>query len=176
MQAKRTISPSDLLSTPDPDRFPLTAPYAADGTRRRPGAVYIRESERDQGVYSFDTPYERARDVLLHHGFYVAMVRADSKTGSKISRTGYKDVEQAAHSGLIVAVGVYMMARWGRRASERLRISVEWTPEVELLLFVGLLMLAPEPIAPRALSKNERAAERARRYRARKAAMKRGAA
>jgi hypothetical protein len=89
MQAKRTISPSDLLSTPDPDRFPLTAPYAADGTRLRPGAVYIRESERAQGVYSFDTQYERAHDVLLHHGFYVAMVRADSKTGSKISCTPY---------------------------------------------------------------------------------------
>jgi hypothetical protein len=56
------------------------------------------------------------------------------------------------------------------------RAEVEWTPEVELLLFVGLLTLAPEPIAPRALSKIERAAERARRYRARKAAMKRGAA
>jgi hypothetical protein len=85
--------PSDLLSTPDPDRFPLTTPYAADGTRLRPGAVYIRESERDQGAYSFDTQYERARDVLLRNDFYVAMVRVDSKTGSKISRTGYKDVE-----------------------------------------------------------------------------------
>jgi hypothetical protein len=116
MQAKRTISPSDLLSTPDPDRFPLTSPYAPDGTRLRPGVVYMRESERDQGGYSFDNQHERARDVLLRHGFYVAMVRVDSKKGSKISRTGYKDVEQAVHSGLIEGVGVYMMQRWGRRA------------------------------------------------------------
>jgi hypothetical protein len=56
------------------------------------------------------------------------------------------------------------------------RAEVEWTPEVELLLLVGLLTLAPEPTAPRTLSKNERAAEAARRYRARKAAMTRGAA
>jgi hypothetical protein len=74
MQAKRTISPSDLLSTPDPDRLPLTAPYAADGTCLRPGAVYIRESERDQGVYSFDTQYGRARDVLLARACTVALL------------------------------------------------------------------------------------------------------
>jgi site-specific DNA recombinase len=67
-----------------------------------------------------------ARDVLGRYGFYVAMVRIDSKTGSKVSRVGYGDVAQAVQYGLVEAVGVYMMARWGRRASERLRIGEEF--------------------------------------------------
>ena len=126
MHVKRTTPRLSLLSTPDPVAFPLTSPYGADGRPLRPAAVYIRESERDQGEYSFETQYERARDVLRHYGFYVTMVRVDSKSGSKITRTGYGDVEKAVKDGLVEAVGVYMMARWGRRAWERLRIAHEF--------------------------------------------------
>jgi hypothetical protein len=54
------------------------------------------------------------------------MVRVDSKSGSKISRAGYKDIEVAVRYLLVEAVGVYMMARWGRRAKERLRIGEEF--------------------------------------------------
>src|SRR3954447_15754866 len=83
------------LDTPDPLKFPLTSRYEADGTPLRPAAVYLRESEKDQGKWSFETQYERARDVLARYGFYVAMVRIDSKTGSKVSREGYSDVATA---------------------------------------------------------------------------------
>jgi DNA invertase Pin-like site-specific DNA recombinase len=114
------------LDTPDVQRFPLTSSPGPNGEALRPGGVYLRESEKDQGKWSFETQYEKAREVLLRYGYYVAMVRMDSKTGSKVSRTGYQDIALAAQSGLIEAVGVYMMARWGRRAGERLRIGEEF--------------------------------------------------
>ena len=119
-------SRAGLLSTPDPARFPLTSAVAPDGTALKPAAVYIRESERDQGAHSFETQYENVTSGLRGHGYYVAMVRTDSKTGSKISRAGYQDVVDAVHSGVIECVGAYMMARWGRNAAERIRICREF--------------------------------------------------
>jgi DNA invertase Pin-like site-specific DNA recombinase len=142
------------LSTPDEAKYPLTSRYLPDGTELRPAAVYLRESEREQGKWSFETQYEKARDVLLRHGFHVAMVRQDSKSGSKISRAGYQDIEAAVQHGLVEAVGVYMMQRWGRRARERLRIGEEFdklkvdvydayrgkadTPGMERIIFAGI--------------------------------------
>jgi DNA invertase Pin-like site-specific DNA recombinase len=134
--------------------FPIETPWAADGSKRRPGAIYLRESEFDQGVYSFDTQYEKAREVLHRYGFYVALVQQDSKSGSTVSRSGYQAIEAAVRKGLVEAVGVYMMARWGRRARERLRIGEDFdrlgvevydasrgkadTPGIERIIFAGI--------------------------------------
>jgi hypothetical protein len=64
-RAVRSVSPAlvalPALDTPDPLKYPLTGRYQADGTPLRPAAVYLRESERDQGKWSFETQYERAR-------------------------------------------------------------------------------------------------------------------
>jgi DNA invertase Pin-like site-specific DNA recombinase len=108
------------------EAFPLEGPYGPDGSRRRPAAIYLRESERDQGVYSFETQYQQAAEILHRFGFYVRMVEQDSKSGSKVSRRGYLSIAAAVRQGLVEAVGVYMMSRWGRRAAERLRIGQEF--------------------------------------------------
>jgi hypothetical protein len=50
------------------------------------------------------------------------------------------------------------------------RAEVEWSPSVQVLLEEGLLTLDPAPETPVRPSPKERAAERARRYRARKRA------
>lgn len=59
------------------------------------------------------------------------------------------------------ATGTGRSARWAKA-------TVEWTPEVQLLLASGHLTLGPEAEVPGRKSERELAAERARRYRARK--------
>jgi DNA invertase Pin-like site-specific DNA recombinase len=54
------------------------------------------------------------------------------------------------------------------RQSTWAKAEVEWTPEVQLLLDAGRLVLAPDVPTPAPATKQEMAAERARRYRARK--------
>jgi hypothetical protein len=55
----------------------------------------------------------------------------------------------------------------GRRCTWA-RAEVEWTPEVQLLLEAGWLWPAAEPEPPTPRTAREKAAERSRRYRARK--------
>jgi hypothetical protein len=74
----------------------------------------------------------------------------------------------------VVVQSVRMVERWpGGRRTTWARAEVEWTPDVQLLLEAGLLTLeaAPEPPVDESRARaQERAAERARRYRARKKA------
>ena len=56
-------------------------PVRGDGTPLRPAAAYLRESDKGQGVHSFDTQLEGATAVLERHGYYVAMVERDVRKG-----------------------------------------------------------------------------------------------
>jgi hypothetical protein len=61
-----------------------------------------------------------------------------------------------------------LVERWpGGRRTTWVRAEVEWTPDVQLLLDAGLLVLEPAPERDAERRARELAAERARRYRAR---------
>lgn len=133
---------------------PLSTPLGTDGQPLRPAAVYIRESELDQGQYSPELQLAGATEVLARHGYYVVMIEQDSKEGDKVSRKGYQKIKKAVQQGVIEAVGVYKMSRWGRSAVERLRSGEEFdklrvpvfdaqrgkadTPGLERVIFAGI--------------------------------------
>jgi DNA invertase Pin-like site-specific DNA recombinase len=92
--------------------------------------------------------------VLARHGCYVVMIEQDSKEGDNVSRKGYQKIKKAVQQGIIEAVGVYKMSRWGRSAVERLRVGEEFdklrvpifdaqrgkadTPGLERVIFAGI--------------------------------------
>ena len=79
-------------------------PVRGDGTPLRPAAAYLRESDKGQGVHSFDTQLEGATAVLERHGYYVAMmVERDGRKGGIVTRDGYRRIQDAAQRGLIPA-------------------------------------------------------------------------
>jgi DNA invertase Pin-like site-specific DNA recombinase len=99
---------------------------AGDGHAPRPAAVYIRESEPGQSEYSPELQLAGARELLERNGYYVAMVVDDRQRGGDVNRKGYQQIKHAVRTGLIEAVGVYKMSRWGRDLIERLQIGKEF--------------------------------------------------
>ena len=80
-------------------------------------------------------------------------------------------VVQTVSAARIVARG----SRTGKgRQATWAKAEVDWTPEVQLLLDAGRLVLGPEASPPERTTPQELAKERARRYRARKREQQQG--
>src|SRR5919199_4403445 len=115
MQAHRTTR-ARTSPTPRP---------AAQTNGLRPADAYIRESTHQQSEYSPEIQLAAIKEMMARHGYYCANVEHDEERGGVTTRKGYKRIEERARSGLTEAVFVYMLARWGRDAAERLRMGRE---------------------------------------------------
>jgi DNA invertase Pin-like site-specific DNA recombinase len=106
-------------------RPPARPPLGEDGEPLDPADAYLRESQKEQGEYSPVTQFVSILEDMSRRGYYCAFVRYDSERGRVTTRKGYNQILERARRRETEAVFCYMLERWGRNGSERLRAGGE---------------------------------------------------